>query len=121
MTAIIPFLILEETKGVLPLWLSPVQINIIPVNNEYHLDYCNEIKDKLVSLGFRVEVDSRNEKLGYKMRESQMKKVPMTLVLGDKEKDSNTVNYRLYSSNDTKEVSVDEFIKLITDLKENKK
>lgn len=113
--------IIEETKGAFPLWLAPIGINIIPVNNEYHLDYCNEIKDKLVSLGFRVEVDSRNEKLGYKMRESQMKKIPVTLVLGDNEKNNKSVNYRLYSSTDTKEVSIDEFIKLVTDLKENKK
>ena len=113
--------IIEETKGAFPLWLAPLQVNIIPVSNEHHLEYCNEIKEKLVNLGFRVEVDSRNEKLGYKMRESQMKKVPMTLVLGDKEKENNSVNYRTYSTNDTKEVSIDEFIKLITDLKENKK
>ena len=113
--------IIEETKGAFPLWLSPLQVNIIPVSNEHHLEYCNSIKEKLINLGFRVEVDARNEKLGYKMRESQMKKVPMTLVIGDKEKDNNTVNYRLYSSNETKEVSIDEFIKLITDLKESKK
>ncbi len=113
--------IIEETKGAFPLWLAPLQVNIIPVSNEHHLDYCNEVKEKLVNLGFRVEVDSRNEKLGYKMRESQMKKVPMTLVLGDKEKENNSVNYRTYSTNDTKEVSIDEFIKLIIDLKENKK
>lgn len=113
--------IIEETKGAFPLWLAPLQVNIIPVSNEHHLDYCESIKDKLSNLGFRVEVDGRNEKLGYKMRESQMKKVPMTLVLGDKEKENNSVNYRTYSTNDTKEVSIDEFIKLITDLKENKK
>ncbi len=113
--------IIEETKGAFPLWLAPLQINIIPVSNEHHLDYCDEIKEKLLSLGFRVEVDSRNEKLGYKMRESQMKKIPITLVLGDKEKDNKSVNYRLYSSNDTKEVNIDEFIDFIKDLKENKK
>ena len=113
--------IIEETKGAFPLWLAPLQINIIPVSNEHHLDYCDEIKEKLLSLGFRVEVDSRNEKLGYKMRESQMKKIPITLVLGDKEKDNKSVNYRLYSSNDTKEVNIDEFIDFINDLKENKK
>ena len=112
---------LEETKGAFPLWLSPVQVNIIPVSNEHHLEYCNLIKQELQKRGFRVEVDSRNEKLGYKMRESQMKKIPLTLVLGDKEKDSNSVNYRLYSSNETKEVSLDEFIKMVIDLKENKK
>ena len=113
--------IIEETKGAFPLWLAPVGVNIIPVNNELHLDYCNQIKDKLTEQGIRTMVDSRNEKLGYKMRESQMKKIPITLVLGDKEKDSNSVNYRLYSSTDTKEVSVDDFIKFVVDLKENRK
>ena len=113
--------IIEETKGAFPLWLAPVGVNIIPVSNEHHLDYCNEIKDKLVNLGIRATVDARNEKLGYKMRESQMKKIPITLVLGDKEKDNNSVNYRLYSSNDTKEISLDDFIKMVVDLKENRK
>ncbi len=112
---------LEETKGILPFWLAPVQVNIIPVNLDYHLEYSNEIKNKLINLGFRAHVDDRNEKLGYKMRESQMKKIPITLVLGDKEKENNSVNYRLYSSNDTKEISIDEFIKMIVDLKESKK
>ena len=112
---------LEETKGILPFWLAPVQVNIIPVNNEFHLEYAKKIKDLLMDNGFRVHLDDRNEKLGYKMRESQMKKVPITLVLGDKEKNSNTVNYRLYSSNDTKEINIDEFIKYIKDLEESKK
>ena len=113
--------IIEETKGAFPLWLAPIGVNIIPVSNEHHLDYCNEIKDKLVNLGIRATVDARNEKLGYKMRESQMKKIPITLVLGDKEKDNNSVNYRLYSSNDTKEINLDDFIKMVVDLKENRK
>ena len=113
--------IIEETKGAFPLWLAPIGVNIIPVSNEHHLDYCNEIKDKLVNHGIRATVDARNEKLGYKMRESQMKKIPITLVLGDKEKDNNSVNYRLYSSNDTKEINLDDFIKMVVDLKENRK
>ena len=73
--------ILEETKGALPLWLSPVQINVIPVNNEYHLEYANKVVDELRSKGFRVELDARDEKMGYKIRESQTKKIPYTLVL----------------------------------------
>ncbi len=85
------------------------------------MDYCKEIYNKLLNLNFRVHVDDRNEKLGYKMRESQMKKVPFTLVLGDQEKNNNSVNYRCYSSSDTKEIKIDEFIKMITDLKESKK
>ena len=66
--------ILEETKGALPLWLSPVQVNIIPVNNEYHLEYSNEIKELLEEEGLRVKLDDRDEKLSYKMRESQANK-----------------------------------------------
>lgn len=104
---------LEETKGNLPLWLAPVQINVIPVNNEYHLEYAKDIFDKLSSLGYRVELDDRNEKLSYKMRESQIKKIPLTLILGDREKENNTVSYRKYSSQDTTTISQDEFLKYI--------
>ena len=113
--------IIEETKGAFPLWLSPCQVNIIPVSNDHHLDYCEEVKEALLKEGFRVNVDARNEKLGYKMRESQMKKIPMTLVLGDKEKDSNTVNYRTYSTNETKEISLSEYIKLLKEIRNDKK
>ncbi len=107
--------ILEETKGVLPTWLSPVQINIIPVNNEYHLEYCKGIKERLSSLNIRSELDDRDEKLSYRMRESQTRKIPYTLVIGDKEKDGNMVNYRRHGSQETISVSVDEFISLIDD------
>ncbi len=110
--------ILEETKGALPLWLSPVQINIIPVNNEYHLEYAKSLKEMLSD--YRVELDERNEKLGYKMRESVMHKIPITLIIGQKEVDNNNVSYRLYGSEDTITVSKEEFIKFIED-KINKK
>ena len=76
--------LLEETKGVLPLWLSPVQISIIPVNFDVHGGYCDEIKDKLLENNLRVEIDTRDEKLSYKMREAQKKKIPYILVIGDK-------------------------------------
>ena len=102
--------LLEETKGALPLWLSPNQINIIPVNNEYHLEYAREVYDKLKGSGFRVNLDDRNEKLSYKMRESQIKKIPYTLILGDKEVDG-MISYRKYSSKDTMTVSYEKFIK----------
>lgn len=105
--------LLEETKGILPCWLAPVQVNIIPVNNEYHLDYCISLKNEFLKQGIRVEIDSRDEKLGYRMRESQTKKIPYTLVIGDKEKESNLVNYRVHGASDTICVSVDDFIKLI--------
>ena len=105
--------ILEETKGSLPTWLSPVQVNIIPVNNEYHLEYSRKLREKLSSLNIRCELDDRDEKLGYRMRESQTKKIPYTLVIGDKERDSNSVNYRKHGSNEAISVSVDEFISMI--------
>ena len=113
--------ILEETKGILPLWLSPVQVNVIPVNNDYHLEYASKIKDLLEQNNLRVELDSREEKLSYKMRESQTKKIPYTLILGDKEKDTNTISYRVHGSNETTTMDTQEFIdKLINQIKEHK-
>ena len=85
--------LLEETKGALPLWLAPVQVNIIPVSSEHQLDYAYEVKEILEKSGIRVEVDARNEKLGYRMRESQTKKIPYTLVLGDNEKEYKYLTY----------------------------
>ncbi len=102
---------LEETKGILPLWLASTQINIIPVNNEYHLEYAKEVLNKLTEEGFRVALDSRDEKLSYKMRESQIKKIPYTLILGDKEKEEKEVSYRKYSSKDTTTLTQKDFIK----------
>ena len=107
--------LLEETKGNLPVWLAPVQVNIIPVNNEIHLDYCLELKERFLKSGIRVEVDARDEKLSYRMRESQTKKIPYTLVIGDKEKEASLVNYRLHGSRDTTSIGVDEFISLVYD------
>jgi len=112
---------LEETKGVLPVWLSPVQVNVIPVNNEYHLEYSNEIYDLLREKNIRVDLDCRDEKLSYKMRESQTRKVPYTIVLGDKERDGNLISYRLHGSNETITVSKDEFVSLINEVIINKK
>lgn len=113
--------IIEETKGVLPLWLSPVQVNIIPVSNEYHLDYSKEVHKVLLENNIRVSLDSRDEKLGYRMRESQIKKIPFTLVIGDKEKESNTVNYRMYKNDVQVGISLNEFVKLIKEEIELKK
>ena len=96
--------ILEETKGALPLWLSPTQICVIPVNNNYHLEYAKEINDLLLANNIRVKIDDRDEKLGYKMREAQMQKIPFTLVIGDKEKENNTVTYRKYG--DDKQIEI---------------
>ena len=113
--------ILEETKGNLPTWLSPVQVNIIPVNNEYHLEYAKELNERLSNLDIRCELDDRDEKLGYKMRESQTKKIPYTLVIGDNEIETKTVNYRKHGSKETVIVSIDEFINLIVDEIKTKK
>ena len=107
--------LLEETKGVLPLWLAPVQVNIIPVNNEYHLEYAKEIRDLLVKNHIRVNLDDRNEKLGYKLREAVIKKTLYNVVLGDKEINNKEISYRMYGSSETTTVSQSDFVKLITD------
>ena len=105
--------ILEETKGALPVWLAPVQVNIIPVNNEYHLEYAKEIEKMLEEANIRVKLDDRNEKLTYKMRESQTKKVPYTIIIGDKERDANTVTVRLHGTTENITLNKDEFLSKI--------
>ncbi|MEG1892828.1 MAG: threonine--tRNA ligase [Bacilli bacterium] len=112
--------LLEETKGILPLWLAPVQVNIIPVNSKYHLDYAKKIEDSLKELDYRVNLDDREEKLGYKLRESVMKKIPITLIIGQKEVDEETLSYRLYNSEETINVSLNEFKKYL-EVEKNKK
>ena len=105
--------LIEETKGAFPTWLSPVQVNIIPVNNNYHLEYANEIYKMLKDASVRVELDDRDEKLSYKMRESQTKKIPITLILGDKELDESLVSYRRHGSLKTYSVPKDTFKELL--------
>ena len=112
---------LEETMGNFPLWLSPTQINIIPVNNTYHLEYSEKVFNKLKQNNIRVKLDSRDEKLSYKMRESQVNKYPLTLILGDKEKEGNLISYRKHSSNETITVSMDEFIDSVNSAINDKK
>ena len=113
--------LLEETKGVLPFWVSANQINIIPVNNEFHLEYASKVLNELKDLGYRVVLDDRDEKLSYKMRESQTKKIPITLILGDKEKEAEEISYRLYGQKETTTLKMNDFIKYITDLENNKR
>ena len=113
--------LLEETKGVLPTWLSPVQVNVIPVNNKYHLEYAKEITSLLKQNGIRVELDDREEKLGYKMRESQTNKIPYTLILGQKEVDNNEISYRLHGSEETSTLLKDEFVSMIKNIIADKK
>ena len=102
---------LEETKGVLPLWLAPKQMVVIPVNSEYQTDYAKEVYEMLKEAGFRVILDDRNEKLGYRLREAQTKKIPYTLILGDNEKNDKTISYRLFGDKETTTLSQKDFVK----------
>ncbi|MFS0787462.1 threonine--tRNA ligase [Shouchella sp. 1P09AA] len=105
--------LLEEYKGALPTWLAPVQVQLIPVSNEAHLDYTKHVQETLQAAGVRVEIDDRDEKLGYKIRESQMQKIPYMLVLGDKEVEANAVNIRKYGENESTSTSLDQFVEMI--------
>lgn len=100
----------EETKGAFPTWLAPKQVEIIPVNVDLHYDYARLIQDELKSQGVRVEIDDRNEKMGYKIREAQMQKIPYQLVVGDKEVENKEVNVRKYGSQNQETLEKDEFI-----------
>lgn len=105
--------LMEETKGAFPLWLCPTEVNIIPVNNDYHLEYAKEVYKDLDDMNIRVNLDDRNEKLSYKMRESQTKKNPITLILGDKEVESNTISYRKFGSTETYTLPKSDFYELV--------
>ncbi|EGG61211.1 threonine--tRNA ligase [Staphylococcus epidermidis] len=100
----------EETKGAFPTWLAPMQVEIIPVNVDLHYDYARLLQDELKSQGVRVEIDDRNEKMGYKIREAQMKKIPYQIVVGDQEVENQEVNVRKYGSEKQESVEKDEFI-----------
>ena len=106
---------LEETKGILPTWLAPVQVQVMPVNSEYQGEYAKDVYNLLRDNDIRVELDDRNEKLGYRLRESQIRKIPYTLILGDQEKESKSISYRLFGDKETTTISQEEFIKLIKD------
>ncbi|NLZ15970.1 MAG: threonine--tRNA ligase [Erysipelotrichaceae bacterium] len=106
-------IIIEHFGGAFPTWLAPLQVNILPVNNAFHLDYAKQLFTDFKARGLRVKLDDSNDKLGYRMRSSQMRKVPFTLVLGDQERDNKTVTYRRFGVNEQITVSVEEFLKLI--------
>ena len=112
--------LLEETKGMLPLWVAPVQVKILPITDNQH-EYAFDLKEKLVAKGIRVEVDDRNEKTGYKIREAQLQKIPYMLVVGEKEASSNTVAVRSREDGDIGTESIDEFIAKIEKEIEEKK
>ena len=105
-------ILIEHFGGAFPVWLAPVQVEIIPVSH-VHLDYCLEVQSALKEAGIRVEVDKRQEKLGYKIREAQLEKIPYIIVLGDQELKEATVNVRRFGENESEELSVKEFLKFI--------
>jgi len=114
-------ILIEHYAGAFPLWLSPDQVRILPVNAEFHHDYALQLKEKLVEAGFRVDVDERNEKLGYRLREAQIKKIPVQLVIGDGEVENGTVNVRRYGSQASESLSVQDLVNsLIKEVKEKR-
>ena len=112
---------LEETKGVLPLWLAPVQMVVMPVNSEFQGEYAKEVYEWLKENNIRVELDDRNEKLGYRLRKSQTRKIPYTLILGDKEKDDKAISFRLFGSTETTTMSQKDFLKHVEKIINEKK
>jgi len=109
MERFVAFLI-EEYKGAFPTWLAPVQVQVIPVSPKAHMDDAKKLTDKLKMEGLRAEVDTRDEKIGYKIREAQTKKIPFSLILGDKEIEAGAVNVRRYGEKDTETISYEEFL-----------
>ncbi|WP_203333192.1 threonine--tRNA ligase [Planococcus beigongshangi] len=112
MERFVAFLI-EEYKGAFPTWLAPVQVEIIPVSLDVHSDYANELQEKLQNHKLRVDIDGRDEKLGYKIREAQMQKVPYMLVLGDKEMEDGSVNVRKYGEQKSESMPFEDFLAMI--------
>ena len=106
-------ILIEHYAGVFPLWLSPVQVNVLPVVSSYHGDYAKEIYDYLIENDIRCEIDSRDEKLGYRLREAQIKKIPYTLILGEEECSNKTISYRKHGSKDTFTTTKEEFLNLL--------
>ncbi|MGG5254827.1 threonine--tRNA ligase [Neobacillus sp. SM06] len=105
--------LIEEYKGAFPTWLAPVQVQVIPVSPEIHYEYAKKIQEQLKAEGFRVELDGRDEKLGYKIREAQMQKIPYMLVVGDKEAAENGVNVRKYGEQKSETVPFADFLAVI--------
>ena len=114
-------ILIEHYAGAFPLWLSPNQVNIIPVNNLIHMDYAKKIMQELDDNEIRVTLDESDEKFGYKMRQSVISKVPYTLILGDNEMKDNTISYRHRGSTETKNMKLDEFISMLKEEIKTKK
>ena len=103
----------EHYAGAFPTWLSPIQAEVIPVTSHF-ADYAHQVAQKLKAQGVRVEVDDRNEKVGYKIREAQLQKVPYMLIVGEREVENQTVGVRHRAKGDLGAVAIDEFIGDIT-------
>lgn len=114
-------ILIEHFAGAFPLWLAPVEVNIIPVNLEYHEEYTRSLESWLRDQNIRVTADYRNEKLSYKMRESVVKKIPVTVIVGQKEVDNETISYREFGSEETTTVTKDEFLNYLKSRIESKK
>ncbi|USK79021.1 threonine--tRNA ligase [Peribacillus frigoritolerans] len=105
--------LIEEYKGAFPTWLAPIQAQVIPVSPEVHLDYAKEVQEKLKAQGIRVDLDTRDEKIGYKIREAQMQKIPYMLVVGDNEAKEGSVNVRKYGEQKSETIAFEEFVSAI--------
>ena len=105
-------ILIENYAGAFPVWMAPVQAKVLPITDK-HMDYAYDIKKKLFDMGYRIEVDERNEKIGYKMREAQVKKIPYMLVVGDQEVENGTVSVRKHGERDTVTMSIDEFVAML--------
>ncbi|PFT85731.1 threonine--tRNA ligase, partial [Bacillus thuringiensis] len=114
-------ILIEHFGGAFPAWVAPVQVKVIPVSNAVHEQYANEIALKLAQAGVRVEQDARDEKLGYKIREAQIQKVPYVLVIGDKEMENGAVNVRKYGEEKSEVVALDVFVASIEEEIKNRK
>lgn len=114
-------ILIENYGGAFPTWLSPVQVKVLPVNPAIQGEYADKVVDTLKKAGVRVELDSSNEKLGYRLRNAQVEKAPFTLVIGDKEVENNSVTYRVYGEKEQVSVPLAKFVELILDSIKNKK
>ena len=108
-------ILIEHYAGAFPLWMSPKQISLLPVNPEFHGEFVKQMQEKLIEQGYRVVVDDRNEKLGYRMREAQIKKIPIQCVIGDQEVENNEVNVRRYGQKQASNMSMESFLSMIQD------
>ena len=113
-------ILIEHFAGCFPLWMAPVQVNVIPVKNEYHLEYAEKIVKLLEEAGLRVNLDAREEKLGYRMREAQTRKYNYNLILGNSERDENKVSFRKHGSEETITMEINEFVEMLNNEIKNK-